>query len=393
MVAHSRFVGCWLSFTDIYEDGLIEALSIIGPSFPARPVLFLTHDFQVKRVVASRRLLDHLYLMALPGPSATGVCLSKETFTRSVQSIGVPLAKEFIVHGRDEVQAIFEKTHGGRWVVKPVQKDDEFEKVFGKAIYLDTSAKKTMFASKLAPIDAPLVIQEWIPGTDADVFFCLSHRSVMTDRKVDFVGRKIRQFVPRVGNTASAKPFYDEQVLSLTDKIFAKIGLVGMGSVVFKRDPISGNYFAIEPTVGRTDLQSELAVINGCNFPAIQYYDLLGDQASLTRLMKRADEIRAQRVWIRGWADAMSAFHYWQKGELTLWDWACSYRLRLTFAVWRCSDPKPFFSLAFKYLESRIKSTLRSLLGDKGVNFVKAARSHFHRSAETMGATNQSGDA
>ena len=50
----------------------------------------------------------------------------------------------------------------------------------------------------------------------------------------------------------------------------------GLGSMEYKRDPRDNKYYMIEPTVGRADLQSGIADINGLNIPLIAYFDILG---------------------------------------------------------------------------------------------------------------------
>ncbi|MHB8762738.1 MAG: hypothetical protein ACYDA8_00120, partial [Deferrisomatales bacterium] len=187
------------------------------------------------------------------------------------------------------------------------------------------------------------------------------------------------QFAPRIGNTASAEPCRDDEILSLTNKIFSAIDFVGPGSVEFKRDTGSGKYFCIEPTVGRTDLQSEIAVVNGCNIPAFHYYDLIGDQVSMERVRAAAEVSCGRRVWMRGWADVMSAAYYWQAGELSLWSWARSYCRRLSFAVWRLSDPKPFSWLVRRSAEAKVKGFVRALVGERGVASIRVTLSRLRR--------------
>ena len=66
-------------------------------------------------------------------------------------------------------------------------------------------------------------------------------------------------------------------VVGLTKEIFDTVGYRGLGSVEFKMHPADGRPRIVEPTVGRTNYQSEIAVLNGVNIPAIAYWDMIGE--------------------------------------------------------------------------------------------------------------------
>ena len=93
-----------------------------------------------------------------------------------------------------------------------------------------------------------------------------------------FAGRKLRQFPIDCGNTAVAAPAPDDwhdPILNLSQKIFAKLKYQGIGSIEYKmRD--DGTPVIMEPTVGRTNWQNEIAVINGVDIPSIAYFDMIG---------------------------------------------------------------------------------------------------------------------
>ena len=48
----------------------------------------------------------------------------------------------------------------------------------------------------------------------------------------------------------------------------------------YKRDARSGRYYMIEPTVGRTDFQEEVATLNGINIPAAAYRYEVGERVT-----------------------------------------------------------------------------------------------------------------
>jgi predicted ATP-grasp superfamily ATP-dependent carboligase len=122
-----------------------------------------------------------------------------------------------------------------------------------------------------------IVVQEWIEGDDADVYFCLQYRPP-GGPSVSFAGRKICQWPLLVGGTASCMPApeAEAELKTLTDNFFEAVGFVGIGSMEYKRDVRDGRFYMVEPTVGRSDYQEEIATLNGTNIPLATYCGELG---------------------------------------------------------------------------------------------------------------------
>jgi predicted ATP-grasp superfamily ATP-dependent carboligase len=101
----------------------------------------------------------------------------------------------------------------------------------------------------------------------------------------------------------------------------------------------------MEPTVGRTDYQNEVAVINGQDIPTISYYDMAGLGYF------PACSTRKPAKLIDGSAERKAAWQLYRSGRLTLRQWLADWRGRKRFMRFRINDPMPF--LVLTYLESR----------------------------------------
>jgi predicted ATP-grasp superfamily ATP-dependent carboligase len=110
----------------------------------------------------------------------------------------------------------------------------------------------------------------------------------------------------------------------------------GLGSVEMKVDSRSGTLKFIEPTVGRTDYQSFLAVANGFNIPEIAYRDLAGLPAVAARPQRRPVK------FIVGISDVRSALQQIGKGRDSWRGYLRSLRGRKVFALFQGNDPGPF---------------------------------------------------
>jgi D-aspartate ligase len=71
-------------------------------------------------------------------------------------------------------------------------------------------------------------------------------------------------------------PEHHAELEPLTSAFFDAVQFTGIGSMEFKRDARTGRMVMIEPTVGRTDWQEEIATLNGVNIPLAAYLDALG---------------------------------------------------------------------------------------------------------------------
>ena len=87
-----------------------------------------------------------------------------------------------------------------------------------------------------------------------------------------------------MGNTAIcvAAPEAADELGGLSKQFIARTGYKGIGSLEFKRDRKSGKFIIVEPTVGRTNWQEEIATLCGTNIPLITYWTELGHPIEAT---------------------------------------------------------------------------------------------------------------
>jgi D-aspartate ligase len=193
------------------------------------------------------------------------------------------------------------------------------------------------------------VTQEWVPGPDSNVVFCMQYYDTAGDLKASFVGRKIRQWRPQTGGTSSAEPIVDEEALIETTRFFRSIGMRGICSMEFKRSAQDGKLYMIEPTACRADYQEGVAVANGCNLPLMAYLDASGRSCAIQPSARRVK-------WINMGEDRASAAQYIEQGELSWWGWWRSIRGPKTYAIYAPENPGPFLEMVRRRVLSRLWS-------------------------------------
>ena len=119
------------------------------------------------------------------------------------------------------------------------------------------------------------VVQRWIEGHDSDVHFCLTYYSREGEQLAFYTGRKLLQHPRETGSTAICTGTRREDLQNLLREVFAAADYRGIGSLEAKYSHSDGKYYITEPTVGRPNLQSGLAVAGGVNLTAMAALDAL----------------------------------------------------------------------------------------------------------------------
>jgi predicted ATP-grasp superfamily ATP-dependent carboligase len=196
------------------------------------------------------------------------------------------------------------------------------------------------------------LIQEWVPGGDGDVFFCLQYYGPDGELRASFTGRKIRQWPPLVGGTSSAEPADAPPVEELTTRFFRSIAMRGICSMEFKRSAADGRFYMIEPTACRADYQEGVAIANGCNIPLAMFH------AECGLPWTPPPRPSSPTAWVNAGDDLQSASAAAGR-KLGWFEWWRSLPGRKEFAIFCREDWGPFAEL----IRRKIAGRLRRLAG------------------------------
>jgi predicted ATP-grasp superfamily ATP-dependent carboligase len=93
----------------------------------------------------------------------------------------------------------------------------------------------------------------------------------------------------------------------------------------------------VEPNIGRPTGRSAIAEAGGVELVYTAYCDLAG-----LPLPENRTQMYRGAKWISFRRDFQSAWFYWRRGDLTLRDWARSWRGKKVDAIFSWRDPAPF---------------------------------------------------
>ena len=253
-------------------DGLLELQRTTGQ----RPVLVLTDELAVNTVSDHRAELGSRYFFRLPAPEMVAALGNKEMFQNFAAAHALPVPRTVIVkHERDLTRI---PQLGMPVIIKPADKLPVHLERVERLRVAGTLDEITATCRRFLKLGETPVVQEWIEGPDSSIYFVLFHCSQAPRARSIFFGRKLAACPPQVGSTAICVPAPEaaEKLGPPTEKFLDVTQYEGLGSLEYKWDAANRRFVIIEPTVGRTDLQEEIAALNGLNLPYIAYCCALG---------------------------------------------------------------------------------------------------------------------
>lgn len=258
---------------------LIQALKAIRGRFDERPVLFLTEEESVASVAELGAELADLYHVSVPSWNVTRLLLDKALFQEFAMREGLPLPRGRIIRSGEDIGSC--RAFDLPVIVKPCNKERVADDALKEVILARSYEEAIDRCRRLVSCGAGALVQAWIDGPDDAIHFCLFHAAADGTPLVLFTGRKLASFPPRVGSTAlcAPAPLAHEELAAITTKLTKRLRMSGLGSLEFKWDARAGRFVIIEPTVGRSDWQEEIATLAGVNIPLAAYFHHCGAPA------------------------------------------------------------------------------------------------------------------
>jgi predicted ATP-grasp superfamily ATP-dependent carboligase len=334
-------------------EALIRDLVQLGQTQSEPPVLFITQEATVQTISKYRKELEPYFRLTLPASDCVDMLTDKDSFQRFAEQHRFRVPKTLNVV--DEQSLDVARQFRYPVVLKPARRNHTYSRNFDKAYRVENFSDLAELCHKILPVFANLIVQEWIEGGDSDIYFCLQYFARDGAPVTSFIGRKIRSWPPQTGGTASCIAASGGAINTLaeeTTRFFRVAGFTGMGSMEYKRDSVTGKFYMIEPTVGRTDYQEEVATLNGVNIPYAAWLAETGQNVRKQEQRLSSKPI----VWRNTSIDRRSAAlqaQYCGHGQLD--------RGKKLDGWWRWYDPMPALVMFWRRIgpavQKRIKQT------------------------------------
>lgn len=264
LVSKSRFAKkIYVSST--VNESIIDDLIALAKPLTSKPALYLTEEKTVEWVSLYRDRLSAHYSIDFSSHNLMTRLQSKSGFQALAESNNSPVPKSLVVTETADLDKV--GCLDFPCVFKPLYHDKAYSTRFKKAYKVENNAELLLLFKQINPYFSDMILQEWIEGSDENIYFCLAYYDKKSQVINSFSGRKIRSWPLHVGGTATCTSAYEQhdKLLKLTSAFVQSIAYQGMMGMEFKYDDNRKKFYMIEPTVGRTDYQHEIAVLSGCN--------------------------------------------------------------------------------------------------------------------------------
>ena len=324
------------------ESDLKEKLRQTVSGLPHKPVLFVTTDSYVNFIIENREFIDENFLIHLPSNEVLKLLLDKTAFTEYARQHNILIPRTHNLFNPEDLAQIAE-TLSFPVILKPFVRTSAWrEAKLSKAYYLNTNDELKKLYGKINSIESRLMVQEWIPGGDSNVYYCLVYFNDQSDCLASFTGYKIRQWPVGTGTACSTAPVEDPFVTERTIEILQQLKYCGFGSIEFKLHDLNGKYYLIEPTVGRVEQIGYVATINGVNLP-LSCYNYLTDSA-----IKEEPPPVKNILFIDEPADLASTLVHLRKRMMTFREYFKSLKRSKGYRYYNKGDLRVFLGLFVK---------------------------------------------
>lgn len=263
-------------FRALHGPELIEDMLRIKDEFEVPPVVVLTRENSVRTVSEFRAELEPHFRLHLAPHRLVYDLDEKNAFQAMAEAGGFPIPRALALRTEDDFAGLADLRYPV--ILKPAAKSREYMARFKKVYKFDSRAEVEALYREARALSGELIVQEYIPGGDSDIYFCLMFVSEHGAAHPAFVGRKITLHPAELGTLTRAIPA-PEAAAELTDtslRFFKSIGYFGMCSMEYKRDARDGRFYMIEPTVSRADYQETIALLNGVDPAYAHYLEAIG---------------------------------------------------------------------------------------------------------------------
>jgi D-aspartate ligase len=316
---------------------LVASLLELGRSLGQRGVLIPCTDAAVETVSRHRDQLRDHFAVAMSDHSVVELLLDKVRFARYAEDHGFAVPRTEMLTDRAEAERTAAAI-GYPCVIKPPSKSAAWLAHTSRKGFAVADPEEFLAVYDRVASWVPFVLaQEWIPGTEDELYSCNAVFGSGGRPLATFVARKVRQWPPEIGTSASGEECRNDEVLETTVRLFGGLGYRGLAYLEMKRDSRTGRLLVVEPNVGRPTGRSAIAEQGGVELVHTAYCDAAGLPLPAAREQSYGDA-----RWVDVRRDLQAVLVARRHGTVTWREWLSWIRGPKAHAIWSRQDPRPF---------------------------------------------------
>ncbi len=246
------------------DEGRLQVLMEAQKEFsPVKPVLILTAENDFPFMYKYFETLQSIFSFEMPPYPTLKQMLEKDLFNQFARQYNVKIPASIEVMKGQPLSVDLFKGLQFPLIIKPKHRDKEWKRHFKsqKAILVSSPEEACSSCESIFGTNERLVLQEWVPGPDSNIHFCLTYITSKGETLDSSCGIKIHQHPILFGNTSAAIPVNNPYIVEETRRIFKEANIIGFCSVEYKKHAITGEFYVIEPNVGRTNRNVLIAML------------------------------------------------------------------------------------------------------------------------------------
>lgn len=352
--------------------GLCAALQQLAARERCKPVIFPTRDFDILFLAQHHDALAPLLELPQPARSPILRMMDKLELARTATRLGVATPLTLACETAADVEraaaslpfpAIVKPRLAYQW-----RQAGLWERIGGQKAFIVESADalRALYA-RLAGVASDVLVQEYVPGDDADIVVCCCCVDAAGELLGHFTGRKLKQNPPLVGTGSVVEATPVPEIVAPSVELLRAFGYRGIAEIEFKRDRAQGHYSLIEINPRHWD-QHELGRLVGINISWLAYADRIGARpapclpcyAPGERYKWIAESELAQSTARNLWHAARGGAGRLARVRATLSETAGLIGGRRIYATARLADPLPGILTVLRTTARLVRAALRT---------------------------------
>ena len=261
-------------------DLLLSTLVALGKASDNPMILFYGDDATLLLISRNRVELSRYYQFLLPPEDLIEACTSKSEFADLAVARGLPAPRQLAspdcrspgeIEGKLDFPVILKPGLHIGWHEFMSTRHPEQEPA--KVLLANNMQEFTSAYHIISRFSPDFVVQEYINGGEDSIYSFHTYVSKEGVPLTWYVGKKIRTYPTRAGESSCIELVYDDEVVRLGLDIIQKLDVVGPVKIDFKKDAVKSKYYLLELNL-RFNLWNHLGTACGINLPQVAYHDI-----------------------------------------------------------------------------------------------------------------------
>lgn len=346
----SRYcAGRFIMSIDVEQPNeLIENLLEISAEIGKKSILIATTDETAVFVAQYSEKLGEKFIYPKNDVAIVKELMNKKDLFGLARRVNVPTPHTEFPESIDDVRKYI-KDAKFPLVLKGILGNRLQSRTAKKMVIVETPDELIKEYTLLEDSDQPnLMLQEYIPGDDAQVWIFNGYFDSESECLNPFTGHKIRQYPVHVGCASLGICKWNKEVSDITIKFMKDINYRGILDIGYRLDPRDGKYKLLDPNPRMGQAFRIFVSPQGNDVIRDLYRDLTG---------QKREQVGGTegRRWVIEDFDLISSFDYFREGTLSFGNWVSSFRRVEEFAWFDWDDPIPFLRMLYSFIGLQLK--------------------------------------